>query len=82
MCEKCNFVFSYWLYYFAASAAYLQFPGRLPLQTHPERSAAWLQCPTLPVWRELYSEPYAVTPDLIEAKAMATNAYTILKEVL
>ena len=32
--------------------------------------------------RELYSEPYAVTPDLIEAKAMATNAYTILKEVL
>lgn len=32
--------------------------------------------------RMLYSEPFAVTPDLIEAKAMATNAYLILKEVL
>jgi L-aspartate oxidase len=32
--------------------------------------------------RMLYNEPFAVTPDLIEAKAMATNAYLILKEVL
>lgn len=32
--------------------------------------------------RMLYSEPFVVTPDLVEAKAMATNAYLILKEVL